>query len=354
METRDAPGEGSGGDKEDGSGPLSGTFFGGDGGTVEEWLQPDNMEMPMFSLLEGPQQSAPTAVALAAAAPAAEAVTGTRVFPAVSSKGVAEANGGAVEEWLQSDNMEMSMFSLSEGPQQSAPTAVALTAAAPAAEAVTGTRVFPLCRQRVWRKRPRRQRAHHRRQYLQQRWRPAVLFSPLRRWGGRPGRPLLQMEQRHQARESSAGAVSSDAATEAAPSTGDTAAPVASVTRAARKLESAAGSSSEICGEGGASTHRFDPGTVFRLEVRYYNGSWLPHGSSSSSNSSGGSSSSSSSNDNTSSHDSWWDATCVGALLRPFDPGKRCRRSARRGKAVLGVDLPFDRGKAWRRMQHGG
>ena len=45
----------------------------------------------MFSQSEGPQQSAPTAVTLAAAAPAAEAVTGTRVFPAASSKGVAEA-----------------------------------------------------------------------------------------------------------------------------------------------------------------------------------------------------------------------------------------------------------------------
>ena len=91
METSNTSGEGSGGDGEDGSGPLSGTFSGGDGGAVGEWLQPDNMEMPMFSLSEGPQQSAPTAVALAAAAPAAEAVTGTRVFPAVSSKGVAEA-----------------------------------------------------------------------------------------------------------------------------------------------------------------------------------------------------------------------------------------------------------------------
>ena len=80
-------------------------------------------------------------------------------------------------------------------------------------------------------------------------------------------------------------------------------------------------------------------------EVHYYNGSWLQHGSSSGS--------SSSSNDNTSDHDSWWDATCVGALLRHFDPGKLCRRSTRRAKAVLGVDLPFDRGKAWGRMQHG-
>ena len=60
-----------------------------------------------------------------------------------------------------------------------------------------------------------------------------------------------------------------------------------------------------IFGERGAFTHPFDPGTVFLLEVHY----------------SSGGSSSSSSNDNTSDHDSWWDATCVGALLRTFDPG---------------------------------
>ena len=45
----------------------------------------------MFSQSEGPQQWAPTAVTLAATAPAAEAVTGTRVLPAVSSKSVEEA-----------------------------------------------------------------------------------------------------------------------------------------------------------------------------------------------------------------------------------------------------------------------
>ena len=155
------------------------------------------------------------------------------------------------------------------------------------------------------------------------------------------------------ARESSAGAMSSDAAADAALSAGDTAALDASVARAARKLASVAGSSSESCGESGASTHPFDPGTVFPLEVCNYKGSWLQHGSSSSSNSSS-SGSSTNSNDNTSNHDSWWDATCVGALLRPFNPGKRCRRSARIGRAVLGLDRPFDRRKAWRRMQHGG
>ena len=149
------------------------------------------------------------------------------------------------------------------------------------------------------------------------------------------------------ARESSAGAVPSDAATEAAPSTDGIAAPAASTAREARALASAAGSDGEICGERGASTHPFDPGTVCPLEVYYYNGSWLQHGSSSGS-------SSSSSNDNASDHDSWWDATCIGALLRPFDPGKLCRRSTRRAKAVLGLDLPFNRGKAWGRMQHGG
>ena len=141
------------------------------------------------------------------------------------------------------------------------------------------------------------------------------------------------------ARESSAGAVPSDAATEAAPSTDGIAAPAASMAREARTLASVAGSDGKINGERGASTHPFDPGTVCPLEVHHYNGSWLQHGSS---------------NDNTSDQDSWWDATCIGALLRPFDPGKRCRRSTRRGKAALGLDLPFDRGKAWGRMQHGG
>ena len=146
--------------------------------------------------------------------------------------------------------------------------------------------------------------------------------------------------------ESSTGAVSSDAEAEATPSTGGIAAPVASAARAARKLASAAGSAGEICGEREASTHPFDPGTVFPLEVRYRSDEQAKY------NSSGNSSSRS--NDNTSDRDSWWNATCVGALLRPFDPGKRCRRSTRRGKAVLGVDLPFDRGNAWGRIQHGG
>ena len=87
------------------------------------------------------------------------------------------------------------------------------------------------------------------------------------------------------ARESSAGAVPPDAATEALPSTDVIAAPAASTAREARALASAAGSDGEFCGERGASTHHFDPGTVCPLEVHYYNGSWLQHDSSSGSSS---------------------------------------------------------------------
>ena len=152
-------------------------------------------------------------------------------------------------KWFQSENVEMPMFSLLEGPQQSAPAAVALAAAAPAAELMTGTRVFP-----------------------------------------------------------------------------DTTAPDASVAWAARKLGSVAGSSSD---------NNTGPAAVACR-------------GSNQQRSNKNSNSSSSSNDNTSNYGPWWDKTCVVALLRPFDPGKGCQRDARRGKGVLGVDLPFDRGKAWR------
>ena len=136
-------------------------------------------------------------------------------------------------KWPQSKTVEMPMFPLLEGPQQSAPTAVALAAEAPAAEVMTDTRVFP-----------------------------------------------------------------------------DTAAPDASVERAAMKLASAAGSSSKICGE--------------RRALRYYNSSCPKHGSNNnsckSSTSSGnsinsskstGNGSSSSNNDTTSNYGPWWDTTCV-------------------------------------------
>ena len=173
------------------------------------------------------------------------------------------------EAWLQSKNVEMPMFPLLERPEQSAPTTVALAAEAPAAEGMTDTRVFP-----------------------------------------------------------------------------DTAAPDASVERVDIKLTSATGPSSKICGERRAST-----GTLFPLEVRYHNSSG--NGINSNSSKSSGHDSSSSSNDIISNYGPWWDTICVIALLRSFDPGKGCQRDTRRGKAVLGMDLTFDRGKSWGRMQHG-
>ena len=321
------------------SGTLSSSTVVTSDSAFEEWLQSDDMEMPMFSQSEGPQSSAPTEVTLAAAAPAAEVVTGTRVFSAVSSKGVAEAPassagaalaavpapapatggtvfptasvGGVARAPASADGIAEltaapatggtvpSATSVGGAPASSA--VVAASAEISAAEPATSSNV------------------------------PST--APIR---GAVG-----------ARESSTGAVSSDAATEAAPSTGGIAAPAASTAREARALASAAGSAGEIWGERGAFTHPFDPGIVFPLEVRHSSDERARH------NNSSGGSSSSSSNDNTNDHDSWWDATCVEALLRLFDPGKRCRRSTRRGKAFLGVDLPFDPGKAWGLMQHG-
>ena len=120
----------------------------------------------------------------------------------------------------------------------------------------------------------------------------------------------------------------------------DTAAPDSSVERATTKLTSAARPSSKISGEKKAST-----GTLFPLAIRYYNNNSNRSNNIISSSNSRGNGSSCGSNDTTSNHDSWWEATYVGALLRPFDPGKGCQRDARI-EVILGLDLPFDRGKA--------
>ena len=50
-------------------------------GTDLEWRQSETVDMPMSPLLQGPDQSAPTTVALAAESPAAEVATDTRVLP---------------------------------------------------------------------------------------------------------------------------------------------------------------------------------------------------------------------------------------------------------------------------------
>ena len=239
----------------------------------EEWLQSDETELLLFSLsegqrqqppkhtistAEGPQQSAPTAVALAAAAPTAAAVTGTRVFPAVSSKGVAEApasSAGAASVAVPAAAPATSGTVPSAASVEGAPASSAVAAAtaeiSAAKPATSGT-------------------------------------SP----------SAASIRGAVGGRESSAGALPSDAAEEAAPSIRGTVSPLALAARAARAPVSAAGSAGDswagnICGKRGASTHPFDPGTVFPLDVRYSSDERARHNGG---NSRSGCSSSSSSN----------------------------------------------------------
>ena len=212
-------------------GPLSEVFG------SPEWRQTDNVEMPMFSLSEVPS-----------AAPA----TGGTVFPTASVGGAARApasDDGAVALTAASATGGTVPSAASVGGAPASSAIVAASVESAAAPAISGT---------------------------------VPSAASVR---GEVGR-----------REASIGAGPSDAAEEAAPSTGGTAAPVKSAAWAARKLASATGSAGDrwvanICGKSGASTHLFDPGTVFPLEVRY-----STHGNSSSRNSTSNS---------TRNHDSW-------------------------------------------------
>ena len=306
---------------------------------LEEWGRSEHMESSMFSMSEGLQQSEPTAVALAATAPAAEAVTGTSVFPAVLSKGVTKTPTSSMGEastavpaaapttggTVISDALEEradKQLTLDESFAGTA-SSDAVAEAAP----LTGDTVISDASE---------ERADGELTLDESSAGTAssdavAEAAPLTGDTVIPDASVERVDGKPTLEESFAGTAASDAVAEAAPLTGDTAAPDASVERVAGKLILKAGSSSEICGERGASTHPFDPGTMFPLEVRY-------------------ASSSSNGNSSSSNHK---DVAYVGALLRPFDPGKRCRRGGRIEKAVRGLDLPFDRGKTWRRMQHG-
>ena len=115
----------------------------------------------------------------------------------------------AFEEWLQSNEMEMPMFSLSKEQRQQPPNSAASVGGAPASSAVAAA--------------------------------PAETSAAKPATSGTVP-SAASIREAVDARESSAGAVSSDVAAEAATSTGGTAAPVASAARAARALASAAGS----------------------------------------------------------------------------------------------------------------
>ena len=115
----------------------------------------------------------------------------------------------APEDWLQSNEMEMPMFSPSKGQWQQPPNSAASVGGTPASSAVAAASAETSAAE------------------------PATSGTVP---SAAPIRGAVD------ARESSAGAVSSDAAAEVATSTGGTAAPVASAARAARALTSAAGS----------------------------------------------------------------------------------------------------------------
>ena len=118
----------------------------------------------------------------------------------------------AFEEWLQSNEMEMPMFSLSKGQRQQPPNSAASVGGAPASSAVAVASAGPSAAE------------------------PATS-------GTVPS--VASVGGAVDARESSARAVSSDAAAEAVTSTGGTASPVASAVRAARAFASTTGSADD-------------------------------------------------------------------------------------------------------------
>ena len=193
----------------------------------EEWLQSDEVEMTMFylsegqrqqppkhtaiSTAEGPQQSAPTAVALAAAAPAAAAVIGTRVFPAVSSKGVAEApasSAGAASAAVPAAAPEVSAAApttgdtvfpaASVGGAARAPVSADGTGALTAAPATGGTVPSAVS---VWGALASSAVAAASEKYRRRNRRPAVLFPRPHQSGGQSGRESRPLERYHRTRK---------------------------------------------------------------------------------------------------------------------------------------------------------
>ena len=284
-----------------------------------EWLQTNNVEMPMFSLSEVPS-----------AAPA----TGGTVFPTASVGGTARAPA--------SDDGTMALTAAS-ATGSTVPSAASV-GGAPASSAVVAASVESAAEPAISGTVPsaasvKGEVGGHESRAGTASSDAVAEAAPLTGDTVISDASVERADEQLTLDESSAGTASSDAVAKAAALTGDTASPDASVERVAGKLTLNAGSSSKSCGERGASTHPFDPGIMFPLEVRYASSS---------------SSSTSNSNSSSSSSSSHKDVAYAGALLRPFDPGKRCHRGARIEKAVRGLDLPFDRGKTWRRMQHGG
>ena len=128
------------------------------------------------------------------------------------SRPTAVISDSAFEEWLQSNEMKMPIFSLSKGQRQQPPNSAASVGGAPASSAIAAASAEMSAAE------------------------PATS-------GTVPSAASIRGPV--DVRESSAGAVSSDAAVEAATSTGGTSAPIASAARAAGALASAAGSAGD-------------------------------------------------------------------------------------------------------------
>ena len=242
---------------------------------LEEWRRSENMESSMFSLSEGPQQSEPTAVAFAATAPAAEAVTGTSVFPAVLSKGVTKtptSSMGEASAAVPAAAPTTGGIVISDASVERADGQLTLDeSSAGTASSDAVAEVAPLTGDTVISDASmERADGQLTLDELSAGTASSDAVAEVAPLTGDPVFPDASMERADGQLTldvSSAGTASSDAVAEAAPLTGDTAAPDASMERVAGKLTLKAGSSREICGERGASTHPFDPGTVFSLEV---------------------------------------------------------------------------------------
>ena len=253
-------------------------------------------------------------------APVTEAVPDTSVFPAASSKAVAEAptsSAGAASTAVPAAAPPAVLFAPLHrwGGAARAPAPADEAAALTAAPATSGTvpSATPL-RGAVWARESSAGAASS----------DAVSKAASTANGTVPSATPLRGAVGEG--ESSGGAAASDAVSKAAPATSGTVTSATPLRGAVGARESSAGAApSDVAAE------------AFPLAVRYNNNS---------SNSSNNIlSSSNGSNNNSSSSNKDTTTTCAVALLRSFDPVKGCQRDARIG-AVIGLDLPFDRGKA--------
>ena len=257
--------------------------------------------------------------------PATEAVPDTSVFPAASLKAVVEAPTSSAGAASTASGTVPSATPLREavGARESSAGAASSNAVSKAASTASGT---------VPSATPLREAVGARESSAGAASSDAVSKAASTASGTVPSATPLR--EAVGARESSAGAASSDAVSKAAPATSGTVTSATTLRGAVGARESSFGAApSDVAAE------------AFPLAVRYNNNSSNSSNNIISSSNSRGNGSSCSSNDTASNHDSWWEATYVGALLRPFDPGKGCQRYARIG-VILGLDLPFDRGKA--------